>query len=103
MILISENHKFIHLPFSLEVKCKGFRTEQASTSVTCQRAAEQKHVGIVSNTDIYIYIYIYKKNLSYLVTLLLDYSHSSIFSNLHDISMNLLNLTNNSKMWLLFD
>lgn len=56
VILISENHKFIHLPFSLEVKCKGFRTEQAS-SVTCQRAAEQKHTGIVSNTDIYIYIY----------------------------------------------
>lgn len=86
VILISENHKFIHLPFSLEVKCKGFRTEQASTSVTCQRAAEQKHIGIVSNTDIYIYIY-KKKNLSYLVTLLLDYSHSLIFSNLHDISM----------------
>jgi len=59
VILISENHKFIHLPFSLEVKCKGFRTEQASTSVTCQRAAEQKHIGIVSNTDIYIFIYIY--------------------------------------------
>lgn len=57
--LISENHKFIHLPFSLEVKCEGFRTEQASTSVTSQRAAEQKHIGIVSNTDIYIYIYIY--------------------------------------------
>lgn len=56
VILISENHKFIHLPFSLEVKCKGFRTEQASTSVTCQRAAEQKHIGIVSNTDIYIYL-----------------------------------------------
>lgn len=100
VILISENHKFTHLPFSLEVKCKGFRTEQASTSVTCQRAAEQKHIGIVSNTDIYIYIYL-KKNLSYLVTLLLDYSHSSIFRNLH-ISINLLNLTNNSKMWLLF-
>lgn len=61
VILISENHKFIHLPFSLEVKCKGFRTEQASTSVTCQRAAEQKHIGIVSNTDIYIYIFIKKK------------------------------------------
>lgn len=56
VILISENHKFIHLPFSLEVKCKGFRTEQASMSVTCQRAAEQKHIGIVSNTDIYIYL-----------------------------------------------
>lgn len=56
VILISENHKFIHLPFPLEVKCKGFRTEQASTSVTCQRAAEQKHIGIVSNTDIYIYL-----------------------------------------------
>lgn len=98
VILISENHKFIHLPFPLEVKCKGFRTEQASTSVTCQRAAEQKHIGIVSNTDIYICIYIFiKKNLSYLVTLLLDYSHSSIFSNLHDILMNLLNLTNKLK------
>lgn len=48
VILISENHKFIHLSFSLEVKCKGFRTEQASTSVTCQRAAEQKGTGMVS-------------------------------------------------------
>lgn len=64
VILISENHKFIHLPFPLEVKCEGFQTEQASTSVTCQRAAEQKHIGIVSNTDIlYIYIYIYIKKI----------------------------------------
>lgn len=43
----------VHTP-AKEVKCKGFRTEQASTSVTCQRAAEQKHIGIVSNTDIYL-------------------------------------------------
>lgn len=66
VILISENHKFIHLPFSLEVKCEGFRTEQASTSVTCQRAAEQKHIGIVSNTDIYIYLNIYMKKKIFL-------------------------------------
>lgn len=66
VILISENHKFIHLPFSLEVKCEGFRTEQASMSVTCQRAAEQKHIGIVSNTDIYIYLYIFIKKKSFL-------------------------------------
>lgn len=56
----SENHKFIHLPFSLEVKCEGlgffFRTEQASTSVTCLRAAEQKHIGVKYR---YIYIFIY--------------------------------------------
>lgn len=63
VILISENHKFIHLPFSLKVKCEGFRTEQASMSVTCQRAAEQKHIGIVSNTDIYIYLYIFIKKI----------------------------------------
>lgn len=61
VILFSENRKFIHLPFSLEVKCEGLfffqnRTEQASTSVTCQRAAEQKHIGVVSSTDIYIFI-----------------------------------------------
>lgn len=34
----------------------------------------------------YRYIYIYKKNLPYLVTLLLDYSHSSVLNNLLDVS-----------------
>lgn len=88
VILISENHKFIHLPFSLEVKCEGFENrEQASTSVTCQRAAEQKHWYRVS------YIFIYEKSFLPCDT---TFRLQPQF-NIQHISMNPLNLTNNSQ------
>lgn len=98
-ILMSENHKFIHLPFSLEVEMQGFQNRTGFN--VCYMSKSCRTKTLVS-CQIQIYIYIYKKkNLSYLVTLLLDYSHSSVFCIF--FSINLLNLTNNSKLWLLFD
>lgn len=90
VILISENHKFIHLPFSLEVKCKfqnrtGFNV--CNMSKSCR-------------TETYwSYVCKKKKKPPLPCDTTFDYSHGSVFRNLH-ISINLLNLTNNSKMWL---
>lgn len=81
VILISENHKFIHLPFSLEVKCKGFQNRTGFNVCYMSKSCRTETYWYCVK---YRYIYIYKKkNLSYLVTLLLDYSHCSIFRNLH--------------------
>lgn len=56
---------------------------------------ERPNRNILVWCQIQIYIYLFKKKS--LCDTTLDYSHSSISSNLHDILMNLLNLTNNLK------
>lgn len=94
---MSENHKFKHLPFSLEVKCKGFRTEQASTSVTCQR-----ETSAVCQIQIYIHIFIFKKKerKSPCDTTFRLQSLVQQCGYFHEPAKN---LSNKSNTWLLFD
>lgn len=56
VILISENHKFIHLPFSLEVKCEGFFQNRTGLNVCYMSELQNRNILVLCQIQIYIYL-----------------------------------------------